>query len=106
MSRDLVIVEDTLYEGEAMEEAARLRDPSHVRHYTETEWRSLFARAGLEIEDVEFFEKRRRVDTWLALTGCDGETAARIRDLLRERIDDDDTLADEHITLKGRKRAR
>ena len=40
---DRVIVVDTLFLGETVEEAERLRDPSHVRNYSEEEWRSFFA---------------------------------------------------------------
>ena len=40
VARHLVIVEDTLYIDEAVEEAERLRDPTHVRNYTEPEWRA------------------------------------------------------------------
>jgi SAM-dependent methyltransferase len=105
VSRMLVVVEDTLYEGEAMEAAAHLRDPSHVRHYTDGEWRQLFEGAGLELEAIEFFEKRRPVGAWLALTGCAGGTALRVRELLRHRIDGEDMISDRHIVLKGRKQA-
>ena len=35
VARKLVIVEDTLFESEAVEQAERLRDPTHVRSYTE-----------------------------------------------------------------------
>ena len=59
VSNDLVVVEDTLYVSEHVEEAEKLRDPTHVRSYTEEEWRSLLEAAGLEVEQVESFEKRR-----------------------------------------------
>ena len=41
--------------GEAVEEAERLRDPSHVRNYTEAEWRGFVKDAGLGLDDVGFF---------------------------------------------------
>jgi ubiquinone/menaquinone biosynthesis C-methylase UbiE len=34
VSRNLVVVEDTLFASEEVEEAERLRDPTHVRSYT------------------------------------------------------------------------
>ena len=34
VARGLVLVEDTLYEDERVEEAERLRDPTHVRSYS------------------------------------------------------------------------
>ena len=42
VSGDLVLVVDNLYRDDAIEEAERLRDPTHVRNYSEDEWRELF----------------------------------------------------------------
>ena len=95
-----VVVEDTLYVSEVVEEAERLRDPTHVRSYSEAEWRELFAGAGLEVEDVAFVEKRRPVDEWLARTGCTGAEALRVRSLLADQIDGDDYV-DTKILLRG-----
>ena len=39
VSSDRVLIVDTVFMGEAVEEAEALRDPSHVRNYTEAEWR-------------------------------------------------------------------
>ena len=103
VSRDLVLVEDTLYDNELVEQAQKLRDPSHVRMYTEAEWRGFLAEAGLEIEAVELFEKRQSLAAWLARTGCEGGEAGRVRKLLGERALDD-TLLSTRILLKGRKR--
>lgn len=103
VSRDLVIVEDTLYDDERGEEAQKLRDPSHVRMYTEAEWRGILEEAGLQIEAVELQEKRQSLSAWLARTGCEGEEAERVRELLGERAVDD-TLISRRILLKGRKR--
>ncbi len=58
VSRGLVLVADNLYLGEQVEEAERLRDPTHVRCYSEDEWRGLFEGAGLDAEAVELEEKR------------------------------------------------
>src|SRR5688500_9052277 len=58
VSRDLVLVEDTLYVSEQVEAAEKLRDPTHVRSYSEAEWRGMLEAAGLEVEQVERFEKR------------------------------------------------
>src|SRR2546430_11273422 len=61
-----VVIEDTLYLSEEHEEAEKLRDPSHVRSYSEEEWRDMLVDAGLEIERVEYFEKTHDTDDWLA----------------------------------------
>lgn len=102
VARTLVLVEDTLYTDERVEEAEKLRDPTHVRSYTEEEWRSLFAGAALTVEAVDRVEKRHPFDDWLARTGCDGEDAERVRELLAHRTDGD-VWIDTKILLKGRK---
>ena len=42
-----VLIVDNVFMGEDVEEAERLRDPSHVRNYSEAEWRSFAEAAGL-----------------------------------------------------------
>ena len=101
VARTLVIVEDTLFVSEPVEEAERLRDPTHVRSYTAEEWRSLLEDSGVRIEAVELFEKRRPVETWLARAGCEGQDAERVRALLGDRIVDDHYV-DTKIVLQGR----
>ena len=100
----VVIVEDTLYASDDVEEAERLRDPTHVRSYTEDEWRRFLEEAGLAVDAVELFEKRHPVDSWLARTGCEGEEAERVRELLADRTDGD-VWVDTKILLRGRKEA-
>jgi SAM-dependent methyltransferase len=102
VARRLVIVEDTLYADDVVEEAEKLRDPTHVRSYTEVEWRGFLGEAGLEIEAVERFEKRHPLDAWLARTGCEGAEAERVRELLADRTVEDHYV-DEKIVLKARK---
>ena len=102
VSRRLVVIEDTLFASEQVEEAERLRDPSHVRSYTEDEWRTFLEAAGLSLEAVERYEKRRPVEAWLRRTGSDGADAERVRQLLADRIDGDDYV-DTKILLKARK---
>src|SRR5262249_2547774 len=57
VTSNLVLVVDNLFMGEDAEQAEFLRDPSHVRNYTEDEWRHMFDSAGLKVEDVRFFDK-------------------------------------------------
>jgi SAM-dependent methyltransferase len=103
VSGELVLVADNLFLGEGGEEADRLRDPTHVRNYSEDEWRGLFEQAGLEVEAFEREEKRIEVEPWLARAGCDGEEAARVRELLADRIEDGRVSVDRGI-FKTRKR--
>ena len=106
VSNRVVVVEDTLFSSEQHEEAEKLRDPTHVRSYTEEEWRELLEEAGLEVEQVERFEKRHELEAWLARTGCTGEEAERVRELLGDRMVDEATWADTKILLKARKSQR
>jgi len=102
VARALVLIEDTLYAGEQVEEAERLRDPTHVRSYAEEEWRGLLEGAGLTVEEVRTLEKSRPVDGWLERVGCAGEEAERVRELLADRVVDGQYV-DTKILLKGRK---
>ncbi len=102
VTRNLVLVADNLHLGERVEEAERLRDPTHVRCYSEAEWRGLFEGAGLAVEAVEFEDKRIELEPWLERAGCEGEEAAQVRELLADRIDDGYLRLD-RIILKGRK---
>jgi SAM-dependent methyltransferase len=105
VARDSVIVEDTLFSDETVEEAERLRDPTHVRSYREDEWHAFLTAAGLVVEDVRFVEKTHPFDAWLARTGCEGEEAARVRQLLRARTSPDGaSWTDTKILLRARKR--
>ena len=103
VSSDLVVVEDTLYVSEQVEEAEQLRDPTHVRSYTEAEWRSFLEAAGLDVEQVEQFEKRHPLQEWLARAGTPEDDAARVEELLEEQIDGDEYV-DTKIVLRARKR--
>jgi SAM-dependent methyltransferase len=103
VSGDLVLIVDNLYRSDAVEEAERLRDPTHVRNYTEDEWRQLFVDAGLDVEAVELIETDIEVEGWLARAGCIGDEAERVRALLADRVQDG-RLAMTRIALKGRKR--
>jgi SAM-dependent methyltransferase len=100
----LVIVEDTLYASDEVEEAERLRDPTHVRSYGQDEWRGFLEGTGLVVEAVELFEKRHPLDAWLARTGCEADEAERVRDLLADRIEDGHYV-DTKILLRARKEA-
>lgn len=103
VARELVLVSDNLFAGEAGEEADLLRDPTHVRNYSEGEWRELFAGSGLELEQFEREEKWVQLDPWLERAGCTGDEAARVRELLAERIEDGKLRLDRGI-FKARKR--
>jgi SAM-dependent methyltransferase len=83
-----VLVVDNLHGGEALEEAERLRDPSHVRNYTAEEWRTMLEDSGLGVDDVRFFDKPIELEPWLERAGCTGEEAQRVRELVADRTAD------------------
>jgi SAM-dependent methyltransferase len=102
VASDLVLVVDNLRMSDADEEASRLRDPSHVRNYSDEEWRALFAGAGLDVEEARTLERRIEFEPWLDRTGCTGEDAARVRDLVADRIEGGQLRLD-RIAIRGRK---
>jgi SAM-dependent methyltransferase len=98
-----VVVIDTMHGDDQLERAEKLRDPSHVRNYDESEWRAFFAAAGLEIEDVRIFDFPIELEPWLERTGCTGEDAEVVRGLLAGRLRDGFFELD-RIALRGRPR--
>ncbi len=102
VSSDLVVVEDTVYVSEQVEEAEQLRDPTHVRSYSEAEWRSLLEAAGLEIEQVESFEKRHPLEEWLDRSGTPEADKPRVKELLADQVEGDEYV-DMKVVLRARK---
>jgi SAM-dependent methyltransferase len=100
VAADAVLIVDNCFMGYAVEEAERLRDPSHVRNYSEAEWRSFAEKAGLVVENIRFFEKPIELQPWLDRCGCSGDDAARVRELLGDRIADDLVVLD-RIALRA-----
>jgi hypothetical protein len=96
-----VIVVDNLAMGADSEEAERIRDPSHVRNYSEGEWRGFLAGAALVVEDVRTFDFPIELEPWLERTACTGEEAERVRALLAPHISDG-WVALERIALLAR----
>jgi ubiquinone/menaquinone biosynthesis C-methylase UbiE len=96
-----VVVVDNLHGGEDAERAEKLRDPSHVRTYTEQEWRDFFAAAAIELEDVRVLSYPIELEPWLERTACTGEEAAEVRRLLADRIENGNVTF-ERIALRGR----
>ena len=102
VSRRLLVIEDNVFRGEHVEEAELLRDPTHVRSYSEEEWKEMVTAAGFEVEQVEQVARRQSADAWLERVETPPETAARIRELLAGEIEDG-MLGFASIVLKARK---
>jgi SAM-dependent methyltransferase len=96
-----VVVVDNLDMGPAVEEAEKIRDPSHVHNYGEAEWRAFFADAGLAVEEVWTFDFPIELEPWLERTNCTGPDAERVRSLVAPHVSNG-WIALERIALRGR----
>jgi SAM-dependent methyltransferase len=85
----VLVVDDHLYSSEEVEKAEKLRDPSHVRAYSEEEWRDLLTDAGLEVERVEYDEKELDFESWFARTGTVEPVVSQVRELLAPLTSED-----------------
>ena len=107
VSSRVVVIEDMLYRTEEEQEAEKLRDPTHKRSLSAEEWRELLVDAGLEVEQELFFSKEHDMEEWLARTGCTGETAGRVRELLAPYTSEDGrNWSNDYIVVKARKSQR
>jgi SAM-dependent methyltransferase len=88
VAKHRIVVCDNTFLCESFEEADRLRDPSHVRNYGVDEWKSFFELAGLQVADERFMQRPLEVEPWLARTETPAADAARVRELLGDRIVD------------------
>jgi hypothetical protein len=102
VSRDRVVLQDNLFQSEEVEEAERLHDPSHVRCYTEDEWRGFFEGAGLDVDELEVLSRRLPLEPWLERAETPPDDAARVRELLADRTEDG-LVETEAIIMRGRK---
>jgi ubiquinone/menaquinone biosynthesis C-methylase UbiE len=102
VTQKLVVIEDNVFLDEDLEAAERLRDPTHVRCYSEEQWKDLLTTAGLEVEQVERFERRPVLDDWLERVNTPDSDAERVRELLVDRVHDG-RLSLESIVVKARR---
>ena len=88
VAREQVLLVDTVNMGEDAERAETLRDPSHVRNYTEAEWLELVDQAGLRVVETKTFQHSFDLQAWLARTGCAGQDAEEAVRLFGDRVRD------------------
>ncbi len=86
VARHRVVICDNTFVSESSEEADRTRDPSHVRNYAVAEWESFFELAGLAVAEERHFTRPLEIEPWLERVGCTGADAARVRELLGDRV--------------------
>jgi len=101
VARDRVVVEDNLFFDESSEEAERLRDPSHVRCYSEAEWEVMLEAAGVRVDAIERFDRRVPLQPWLDRVRCTGDDAVRVVELLGRRVDGE-TIEMSLLVIRGR----
>jgi SAM-dependent methyltransferase len=88
VSRRLLVIDDLLFDGEGVEEAHRLRDPTHVRSYSEDDWREFVSAAGFEVERLEVLAARRlELEPWLDRVDVPAAERQRVRELLGDAAD-------------------
>ena len=95
-----VLISDNLYGGEDLEAAEKLRDPSHVRNYSEAEWRGYLEAAGARVDTVEAIRHPIELEPWLTRAGCPPEDAERARELVADRIEGSKVVLD-RIVIKA-----
>ena len=82
VTRRVVVFEDTLFVDERVQQAERLRDATHVSHYTRDQFVAMFDTAGLDVVAEARFPRRHDMSDWLSATGCVGAAADEVRRLL------------------------
>jgi SAM-dependent methyltransferase len=103
VTRDKLVVCDNLFCDESSEQAERLRDPTHVRNYSQAEWRVFLEAAGLEVDAEQRLEQWQPWRPWLERVDCTGEEAARVIELLGDRVRGD-LRSNPKLVIRGRKR--
>jgi len=97
----------------------KLRDPSHNRAFTETEWIAVLQSAGLAVEHTEQLTKRHHLRQWAAVQECTPETvdelqrivktaSAAVREWMQPQDweTNDATFVNHHLIVAGRKAQR
>lgn len=82
-----VLVDSTVPEGEAglfFNQFEKLRDPSHVRSLTVTEWEALIVNAALTLTTMETFRKRHDFHEWTTRSRVDPKTRAELERMMLE----------------------
>ena len=62
VAKHRVVICDNTFVSESSEAADRLRDPSHVRNYSQPEWHSFFELAGLELADERYLDRPLEIE--------------------------------------------
>jgi SAM-dependent methyltransferase len=88
VAKHRVVICDNTFVSEASERADRVRDPSHVRNYSQPEWHSFFELAGLEVADERFMLRPLEIQPWLDRAQTPAADQEQVRELLGDRVKD------------------
>jgi ubiquinone/menaquinone biosynthesis C-methylase UbiE len=69
-------------------EVETLRDPAHVRFFTESELQNIMTATGLTVENRVTWSVERRLDEWLEITGDMGNRSTVIDSFTKSLADD------------------
>ena len=81
--QDQVVPEDR-QAGAFVNEFERLRDPSHNRAYSESEWVRMFERAGLHVEHRELVVKPHDFASWAQRQDCAPDVIQQLVDMVQQ----------------------
>ena len=116
----LLVQDHLLPEEEAaaryIDDFEQLRDPSHHRAFSQTEWFAMFEAANLRVKHTEEIIKRHTLLPWAERQGCTAETIHQLTLLLTEAPPipaawlapqaigtPEASFANHHILIKGQK---
>ena len=84
----LLVQELALPEDEAaahyIDAFERLRDPSHNRAFSESEWIRMFCAAGLAVEHNEQIVKRHEFQSWAERQACTSQVVAQLAQMVEK----------------------
>jgi ubiquinone/menaquinone biosynthesis C-methylase UbiE len=102
--------------GQVAEAFEKLRDPSHNRAFSESQWIAMCEAAGFTIEHTEQLTKRHEFIDWAKRQGCTDETIAELDTMLATGSDGvkawmqpeawgspDATFVNHHLIIAARK---
>ena len=86
-SGGVLLIQDHLLPEDALaaryiEAFEKLRDPSHNRAFTQSEWRGMLAETGLTVTHVEDVDKRLNFEAWADRQGVTSNTKACLSSLI------------------------
>jgi ubiquinone/menaquinone biosynthesis C-methylase UbiE len=85
--QDQVLPEDTTA-GLAVDAFERLRDPSHNRAFSQTEWIAMIEAAGLRIQSIQQITKRHDLIDWAQRQGNDDATISQLAQMAANASDE------------------